>query len=90
MPFVYTLLGYLVNEREKLLNKVKESEEQFRTLSLKDDLTNLHNRRGFEFLAEQQFKMDRRTKKGMLLLFAQVENTSGVGIGLSGEGKGVL
>ena len=73
VPFVYSLLGYLVNEREKLLTMVRESEEKFRALSLKDDLTQLHNRRGFEFLAEQQFKIDSRTKKGMLLLFADVD-----------------
>jgi len=27
IPFIYTLLGYLVHEREKLLIKVKESEK---------------------------------------------------------------
>jgi diguanylate cyclase (GGDEF)-like protein len=73
VPFVYTLLGYLVNEREKLLNKVKESEEKFRSLSLQDELTHLHNRRGFNFLAEQQFKIVSRTKKEMLLLFVDVD-----------------
>lgn len=73
VPFVYTLLGYLVNEREKLLNRVRESEEKFRALSLKDELTGLHNRRGFDFLAEQQFKIHSRTKEGMLLLFADVD-----------------
>ena len=74
VPFVYTLLGYLVNEREDLLNKVKESEENFRSLSLLDELTHLHNRRGFDLLVEQQFKIAGRTKKGMLLLFVDVDN----------------
>jgi diguanylate cyclase (GGDEF)-like protein len=73
VPVVYTLLGYLVNEREKLLNKVSEAEEKFRELSLLDDLTHLHNRRGFDFLAKQQFKGVSRAKKGMLLLFADVD-----------------
>jgi diguanylate cyclase (GGDEF)-like protein len=73
LPFVYTLLGYLVSEREKLLNRVKESEEQFRALSLQDELTKLHNRRGFDFLAEQQFKIASRTKEELLLLFADVD-----------------
>lgn len=74
VPFIYTFLGYLVNEREKLLKKVQESEEKFRALSLYDELTGLHNRRGFSFLTEQQFKITNRTKKGMLLLFADVDN----------------
>jgi len=74
VPFIYTFLGYLVNEREKLLRKVKESEKNFRSLALQDELTNLNNRRGFCFLAEQQLLISNRTKKGMLLLFADVDN----------------
>lgn len=74
VPFVYTLLGYLVNERENLLSKIKESEENFRSLSLQDELTHLHNRRGFDLLTEQQFKIAGRTKKGMLLMFLDVDN----------------
>ena len=73
VPFIYTLLGYLVNEREKLLGKVKESEEKYRTLSLYDELTCLHNRRGFDFLAEQQLKRANRMQSGMLLLFVDVD-----------------
>jgi diguanylate cyclase (GGDEF)-like protein len=74
IPFIYTLLGYLVNEREKLLERIKESEERYRMLSLYDDLTGLHNRRGFDFLAEQQLKRANRTKHGMFLLFADIDN----------------
>lgn len=73
MPFVYTLLGYLVNERENLLNKLKSSEEKFRQLSLLDELTGLQNRRGFIYLAEQQLKVVSRTKKEMLLLFTDLD-----------------
>jgi diguanylate cyclase (GGDEF)-like protein len=73
IPFIYTLLGYLVNEREKLLEKIRESEEKYRTLSLYDELTNLHNRRGFDFLAEQQLKKANRIKNKMFLLFADVD-----------------
>jgi GGDEF domain-containing protein len=74
VPFIYTFLGYLVNEREKLLGKIRESEERFKSLSLHDELTNLHNRRGFSFLAEQQLKVAARTKKAMLLVFVDVDN----------------
>ncbi|TAN40900.1 MAG: GGDEF domain-containing protein [Nitrospirae bacterium] len=73
VPFIYTLLGYLINEREILLKKLKESEERFRQLSLMDDLTSLQNRRGFMLLAEQQLKVAKRTKKRMLLLFADLD-----------------
>jgi diguanylate cyclase (GGDEF)-like protein len=74
VPFIYTFLGYLVNEREKLLQRVKDSEENFRSLSLQDELTQLHNRRGFEFLVDQQFKIVNRKKKKLLLLFLDVDN----------------
>lgn len=85
VPFVYTFLGYLVNEREKLLAKVKDSEEKFRSLSLYDELTNLHNRRGFSLLVEQQFKIVNRTKKGILLLFVDVDNMKWINDNLGHE-----
>ncbi len=78
IPFLYTFLGYLVNERERLLCIVRESEEKFRSLSLRDDLTNLLNRRGFFFLAEQQLKVSNRTGEKMLLLFADVDNLKSI------------
>jgi diguanylate cyclase (GGDEF)-like protein len=74
IPFIYTLLGYLIAEREKLLTKVKQSEEKYRELSLLDELTGIYNRRGFDFLAEQQLKKADRTKNRMLLLYADVDN----------------
>jgi two-component system cell cycle response regulator len=45
-----------------------------RNLSLVDELTGLHNRRGFMLLAQQQLKLSNRTKRGMFLLFADVDN----------------
>ena len=77
-PFVYTIIGYLVNERVKLLERIKQSEEKFRALSLIDELTGLHNRRGFFFLAEQQLKISTRTKKGILLLFADIDDVKSI------------
>ena len=38
-----------------------------------DQLTGLHNRRGFLTLAEQQLKLSDRTKKGVLLFFADLD-----------------
>jgi diguanylate cyclase (GGDEF)-like protein len=78
IPFLYTFLGYLVNEREIFLRRISESEEKFRSLSLRDELTNLLNRRGFHFLAEQQLKISNRTRQRMLLLFADVDNLKSI------------
>lgn len=74
VPFIYTFLGCLVNEREKLLKKVKESEEKYRELSLHDELTKLCNRRGFYFLAEQQINIVNRTKQRLVLMYIDVDN----------------
>ncbi len=44
-----------------------------RSLSLLDDLTGLYNRRGFLRLAEQHLKLAGRTKRGSLLVFADLD-----------------
>jgi diguanylate cyclase (GGDEF)-like protein len=63
-----------ISELEKLLSKQKQLEAQLRTMSLTDDLTGLYNRRGFFTLAEQQLKMAKRLKRGVLLLYADIDN----------------
>ncbi|KAK0637760.1 putative diguanylate cyclase YegE [Lasiodiplodia hormozganensis] len=47
--------------------------ERHATLSTTDDLTRLHNRRGFLALARQQLKSAERTRKPLLLLFADLD-----------------
>jgi diguanylate cyclase (GGDEF)-like protein len=74
VPFIYTFLGYLVNEREKLLKKVKESEEKYRSLSLIDELTGLYNRRGFLTMVEHYLKIVKRQKKGIFMLYADFDD----------------
>ena len=54
-------------ERKKLLNQVK-------ALSLVDELTGLSNRRGFKTLGTQQLNMARRTGRGMLLFYIDLNN----------------
>ena len=44
------------------------------SLALTDDLTGLHNRRGFMILAAHQLKLARRNTQGALLFFADVDN----------------
>ncbi len=50
------------------------TEERLRELSLEDELTQLYNRRGFLTLAEQQLKIANRTKKDMVLLYADLDD----------------
>jgi len=46
---------------------------ELETLSLKDDLTGLNNRRGFLVLVEQQIKIARRNKQSFLILFLDLD-----------------
>ena len=52
--------------------------EELRTLSLSDELTGLYNRRGFFILAEQQIKIAARTRRGMLLVSADLDGLKGI------------
>ncbi len=51
----------------------KQMEEQIVAISMTDQLTGLHNRRGFFTLAEQHLKLSSRMKMGMLLFFADLD-----------------
>ena len=52
----------------------KKAEETLRTLSLKDELTGLYNRRGFYTLAEQSLKSAQRMGIEMMLIFGDLDN----------------
>ncbi len=56
------------------ITKRKELEEQLQEMAVTDDLTRLLNRRGFFSLAEQQCKIADRTKRGISLLYADLNN----------------
>ncbi len=47
--------------------------QELRSLSLVDELTGLYNRRGFSVLAEQQLKIARRTRRGFLIFFIDMD-----------------
>ena len=66
MVHVGTQLGRTV-ERERV-------SRQLERLALKDDLTGLHNRRGFTALAQQQLQTARRRKAGMTLLYLDLND----------------
>jgi len=63
----------------------KRMEKEMIALSITDHLTGLHNRRGFMALAEHQLKIQERTKKGLLLLFADVDNLKWINDNLGHE-----
>ena len=48
--------------------------EALRMMAMVDELTGLYNRRGFLALTEQQLKLAKRTKRGALLLYSDVDN----------------
>jgi diguanylate cyclase (GGDEF)-like protein/PAS domain S-box-containing protein len=52
----------------------KKVEEALKTLSLKDELTGLYNRRGFFTLAEQGLKTAQRMGIEMMLIFGDLDN----------------
>ena len=56
----------------------KKAEETLKTLSLKDELTGLYNRRGFFILAEQGLKTAQRMGREMLLIFGDLDNMKGI------------
>jgi diguanylate cyclase (GGDEF)-like protein/PAS domain S-box-containing protein len=50
------------------------TEDELREMSLVDELTAVHNRRGFLAVAEQQVKFAQRTKKDMVLFYADLDD----------------
>jgi len=62
----------VANELQRIMAQ-RRAEEEIRTLSITDQLTGLHNRRGFITVADQQLKLSDRTKRGMLLFFADLD-----------------
>lgn len=56
------------------ISERKQMEEKLRELSLTDELTGLHNRRGFLSAAQQSVALARRNLEGVLLLFIDLDN----------------
>lgn len=54
------------------------SEDALRAMSLTDELTGLHNRRGFMAMAAQQMKLADRTGKKKFLLYADMDNLKAI------------
>ncbi len=67
-------LKKVLKELEISNNDRKKMIEELRTLSLKDDLTGLFNRRGFFTVASEFLKLADRRKRRAFLLFMDVDN----------------
>lgn len=66
----------LIQQNQRLQQEIEErlkAEAEVRQLSLTDELTGLHNRRGFFVLAEQQLKIAQRTQTLCCLLFVDID-----------------
>jgi diguanylate cyclase (GGDEF)-like protein len=63
-----------VHELEELEIQRNRAEEALRTLSIKDDLTGLYNRRGFFAMAEQGLKTAQRLGREMVLIYGDLDN----------------
>jgi diguanylate cyclase (GGDEF)-like protein len=68
------LAAVLVRQRDSQRRVAVQQEEQLRALTLTDDLTGVHNRRGFLAVAEQQLKLARRNKRELVLLFVDMDD----------------
>jgi len=55
-------------------DRLKISEVKMRELALNDMLTGLYNRRGFLIFAEQLLKLSNRTQRGLILIYADLDN----------------
>ena len=62
----------------KEITDYKLMEHELRTLSLTDQLTGILNRRGFLTLAEQLLKQAKRQKRGLYMLYVDLDNLKGI------------
>jgi len=65
--------GRLLSRAIRYAMARNQMQDILRGLALRDELTGLYNRRGFVTLADQHLKMARRTARGALLVFADVD-----------------
>ncbi|MBN3879514.1 MULTISPECIES: GGDEF domain-containing response regulator [unclassified Nostoc] len=78
----------LLEQNQHLEDEIQErlkAEAEVRQLSLTDELTGLHNRRGFFWLANHQFKIARRTQIFCCLLFVDLDGLKQINDSLGHE-----
>jgi diguanylate cyclase (GGDEF)-like protein len=61
---------------KELIARIKhvKMQQEIRNLMLRDELTGIYNRRGFFALVEYQFNIAKRSKTGMFMLYADLDN----------------
>jgi len=74
----YQSSGRDVTERRELEQRVAEQTEELRSLSLRDGLTGLYNRRGFLELSAQVLRVARRESQRVTLLFVDLDGLKGI------------
>jgi len=75
----YLVKGKVDGQRlRRVLRFAIERQGKLRNESQTDDLTGLHNRRGFMMLAEKQIAIARRNRNGFLLLFLDLDGLKDV------------
>jgi len=67
--------------------ELTEANEKLHQIAIVDELTGLHNRRGFLFLAEQQFRLARRSQRNILIFYADLDELKRIN-DLLGHGAG--
>ncbi|MEH2208742.1 MAG: diguanylate cyclase [Nostoc sp.] len=78
----------LIEQNQRLEHEIQErlkAEAEVRQLSLTDELTGLYNRRGFFWLANQQFKIAQRTPMLCCLLFVDLDGLKQINDSLGHE-----
>jgi diguanylate cyclase (GGDEF)-like protein len=61
-----------VTEERRIEDLLAQQADEVRSLSLRDELTGLHNRRGFVTLAAQQLKVSARMQRPVAVLFVDL------------------
>ena len=75
LPLLYL---FVLRPLRSHLRERKILESKLREASITDELTGLLNRRGFRILSEQQCKVAIRNKRGISLLFADLDNMKSI------------
>ncbi|MCL4477056.1 MAG: GGDEF domain-containing response regulator [Nitrospirae bacterium] len=68
---------FTLKELKARIGLMKVQEKQ-RVMSITDELTGLYNRRGFFTLAEQRLKLAKRQRRGIFMLYADVDGLKAI------------
>jgi diguanylate cyclase (GGDEF)-like protein len=72
------VVGSDVTEQRLAQERLAQTVEALRALALIDELTGLHNRRGFTALAEHQIKVSHHTGRSLLVFFADLDDLKAI------------